>query len=160
MHNPESVSENEMHKLLWDFEIQTDHLISAQRLSHIINSNNKKKKKKKKRACRIVDFAVPIDRRVKLKESEKIDKYQDLARELKKLWNMKVTVMPIDAIRTVSKGLIQGKWELGNKRTSWNHPLLKLARILRRVRETCCPSDSSEKPLVNAGGKHSKRSKW
>ena len=25
MHNPESVLENEMHKLLWDFEIQTDH---------------------------------------------------------------------------------------------------------------------------------------
>ena len=28
MHNPESVLENEAHKLLWDFEIQTDHLIS------------------------------------------------------------------------------------------------------------------------------------
>ena len=28
-HNPESVLENEIHKLLWDFEIQTDHLISA-----------------------------------------------------------------------------------------------------------------------------------
>ena len=29
MHNPESVLENETHKLLWDFEIQTDHQISA-----------------------------------------------------------------------------------------------------------------------------------
>ena len=27
MHNPESVPENETHKVLWDFEIQTDHLI-------------------------------------------------------------------------------------------------------------------------------------
>ena len=29
MHNPESVRENETQKFLWDFEIQTDHLISA-----------------------------------------------------------------------------------------------------------------------------------
>ena len=28
-HNPESVLENEAHKLLWDFEIQTDHQNSA-----------------------------------------------------------------------------------------------------------------------------------
>ena len=32
---------------------------------------------------------------LKLKESEKKDKYIDLARELKKLWNVKVTVIPI-----------------------------------------------------------------
>ena len=48
---------------------------------------------KKKRTCQIVDFAVPADHRVKLKESEKNDKYLDLARELKKLRNMKVTVL-------------------------------------------------------------------
>ena len=42
-----------------------------------------------------MDFAVPDDHRPKLKESEKRDKYLDLARELKKLCNMKVTVVPI-----------------------------------------------------------------
>ena len=31
MHNPASVQENETHKLLCDFDIQTDHLISARR---------------------------------------------------------------------------------------------------------------------------------
>ena len=31
MHNWESTQENEMHKILRDFEIQTDHLISARR---------------------------------------------------------------------------------------------------------------------------------
>ena len=31
MRNPKSILENVMHKLLWDFEIQTDHLISARR---------------------------------------------------------------------------------------------------------------------------------
>ena len=36
-----------------------------------------------------------INHRVKLKESEKKNKYLDIARELKKLWNMEVTVTPI-----------------------------------------------------------------
>ena len=37
----------------------------------------------KKRTCRIGDFAVPADHKVKLKESEKKNKYLELARELK-----------------------------------------------------------------------------
>ena len=49
-------------------------------------------KKKKKRTWKIVDFTVPTNHRIKLKESEKKDKYLDLARELKILWNMKVTI--------------------------------------------------------------------
>ena len=40
-------------------------------------------------------FAVPADHRVKLKVSEKKDKYLDLARQLKNLWNMKVTIILI-----------------------------------------------------------------
>ena len=67
----------------WDFDIQIDHLISAGRSNFIIIN---KKKKKKKRTCKIVDFVVLADHRIKLKESEKKDKYLDLARELKKLW--------------------------------------------------------------------------
>ena len=41
MHNPAPVLENETHKLLWDFDIQTDHLILARRPDLIII--NKKK---------------------------------------------------------------------------------------------------------------------
>ena len=96
MHNPAPVLENDTHKLLWDFNMQTDHLIPARRPDLIIINNKKKKKKrKKKRICKIVDFAVPVDHRINLKESEKKDKYLDLARELKKLWNIKVTIVPI-----------------------------------------------------------------
>ena len=40
-----------------------------------------------------MDFYVPADRRVKLK-GKKRDAYLNLARELKKLSNMKVTVIP------------------------------------------------------------------
>ena len=36
MHNPEPVLENDIHKLLWDFDIQTDHLISFRRPGLII----------------------------------------------------------------------------------------------------------------------------
>ena len=62
-----------------------------------------------------MDFSVSADHRVKLKESEKKDKYLDLARELKKkLCNMKVTVIPIiaGALGTVTKGLVQGLEDL------------------------------------------------
>ena len=44
---------------------------------------------------KIVDFALPADHRIKLKECEKKNKYLDLARELKKLWNIKVTILAI-----------------------------------------------------------------
>ena len=42
-----------------------------------------------------MDLAVPADHRISLKECEKKDKYLDLARKLKKLWNMKVMIVPI-----------------------------------------------------------------
>ena len=48
MHNLAPVLENNTHKLLWDFDIHTDHLISARR-PHLIIINNKKK-----RNCKIV----------------------------------------------------------------------------------------------------------
>ena len=36
MHNPESILENEMYQILWDFEIQTDHLISTRQPDLVI----------------------------------------------------------------------------------------------------------------------------
>ena len=39
---------------------------------------------RKKRTCKTVDFAIPADHRVKLKENEKKNKYLDIAKELKK----------------------------------------------------------------------------
>ena len=99
MHNPESLLGDETQKLLREFEI----LISARRPDLIIIN-------KKERTCRIEEFAVPADHVVKLKECEKRDKYLDFARELRKLWNMKVTIIPvvIGALGTVTKGLVKG----------------------------------------------------
>ena len=136
MHKPAPVLENAMHKLQWDFNIQTDHLIPARRRDLIIID-----KKKKKRTCKIVDFAVPVDHRIKLKVCEKKDKYLDLARELKKLWNMQVTIISIviGAFGTVTKGLLKGLEDLevgGRVKTIQTTALLRTARILRRVLET------------------------
>ena len=63
--------------------------------------------KKKKRTFRLLDFAVPRDHIVEIKESEKRCKYLDLAREMKKLWNMKVVVILVlvQIVRTGPKGL-------------------------------------------------------
>ena len=36
LHKPESVQENEMHKILWDFEIQTDQLNLARKLDLVL----------------------------------------------------------------------------------------------------------------------------
>ena len=44
----------------------------------------KKEKRRKNKTCRIVDFAIPANHKVKLKESEKKDMYLDLAWEMKK----------------------------------------------------------------------------
>ena len=70
----------------------------------------------KKRICKIVDFAVPADHRINLKEGAKKDKYLDLARELKKLWNMKMTIVPIlmGALGTITKGLLKGLEDLAD----------------------------------------------
>ena len=37
---------------------------------------------KKRRTCKIIDFAVPGNSRIEEKEKEKIEKYQNLRREL------------------------------------------------------------------------------
>ena len=52
-----------------------------------------------------MDFTVPKDHKVKIKE--KLSKYLDLSRELEKLWNMRMTVIPIvvEELGTVVKDL-------------------------------------------------------
>ena len=47
MHNPAPVLENDTHKLLWDFNIQTDRLIPARRQDLIIIKKKKQNKKNK-----------------------------------------------------------------------------------------------------------------
>ena len=123
-----------MRSILWDFEIQMDHQIPSRKRDQVLIN-------KKKRSCPLENFAVvPADHKGKIKESGKIDKYLDLARELKNLWNMKVTVIQITirTLGTVSKGLEKrlGKLESKGKiETIQTTILLKSARLLMRVLE-------------------------
>ena len=111
-----------------------EHLIPARRPDLIIIN-------KKKRICKIVDFAVPAHNRINLKECGKKDKYLDIARELKRLWNMKVMIVPIviGAFGTITKGLLKGleDLEVGRRvETIQTTALVGTARILRQVLET------------------------
>ena len=73
---------------MWDFSIQTNHVIEARRPDLVVVD-------KKERSCKIIDFAVPEDSRIEEKEKDKMENYQDLRRELQKIWNVKVKIIPL-----------------------------------------------------------------
>ena len=62
MLKPESVQENETHKIIWDFELQTDHSIQTRKDMFLI---------KKNRICHLMDFVVPVNHIVKMKKKTK-----------------------------------------------------------------------------------------
>ena len=117
----------------------------------------------KKRTCRIVDFAVLADHWVKLKVREKKNKYLDLARELKKLWNMKVTNSHRCAWYSHQR-IGKRSGGNGNKRSSVEHPNYSTVKIgqntekspgdLRRLDVTQTPL---KKLSANAGMKKYKQ---
>ena len=93
--------ENDQVKLLWDFIIQTDRHLDHNRPDIVVLE-------KEGRVCSIIDVACPFDTRIEEKEREKIDHYQDLKVEVKKIWNCKsVSVIPIviGALGAISKHL-------------------------------------------------------
>ena len=112
--------------------IQTDHLISARRPDLVIIN------KKKKRTDRIVAFADAVKQRVKLKDSEKNDKFQELAIELKK------------TVEHERDGYTNCRWcswyshqrigkmtrGLGNKRKSGDNPNYSIVEIGQTTEES------------------------
>ena len=70
-----SVSDNSRVKLLWDFNVYTDYVLSAQ-CPNIVVMNTKEA------SAQIIDVAVPVDCNVTSKEAEKVEKYRDLSIEL------------------------------------------------------------------------------
>ena len=88
-HEAEKVLENDDYKVLWDFAIRTDKVIEAHRPDIVIVN-------KRSKEGLLIDVAIPGDARVAAKEIEKIVKYQDLAIEVQRLWELrKVKVVPI-----------------------------------------------------------------
>ena len=81
-----------------DMKIQTDTVLEHNKPDIVIL-------KKESRVCTIIDVSCPFDTRVVEKEKEKLDRYQDLKWELKRIWNCReVKVVPIvtGALVTVS----------------------------------------------------------
>ena len=91
--------------------------------------------------CIIIDIAVPGDSRVHEKEIEKIEKYQDLKREIIRLWKLKkakVVPVVIGALGSVSKNFDKWMEEIGihiGIGTLQKTALLGTSRILRKVVE-------------------------
>ena len=89
-HCPEGVVEDDV-KLIWDINIQCDAMVAWWT---------------KAKSCVIIDVAVPGDCRIREKEIKKIEKDQNLKRDLKRLWSLKkVEVVPVvvGALGCISK---------------------------------------------------------
>ena len=76
------VVENQSATILWDYSIQTDRTIKANRPDIVI-------KDKTENICLLLDVSIPSDRNTSTKIFEKLSKYKDLDIELTKSWLMK-----------------------------------------------------------------------
>ena len=95
---------------------------------------------------------------MKIKENEKRDKYLDLDRELRNLWNKKVTVIPFvsGALGTITKRLGKRAGRVGNQKSE-DHPGFSIVEIgqntkshgdLRRLVVTQTPENEEQLVLV------------
>ena len=124
---------NDEYRILWDFSVETDHNIEARGSDMIVED-------RKNRLCKIIDFAIPYDSRVDKEEAEKIEKDQDLAREIKKIWNTQVKIVPvvIGALGTTPRLLPKRLKDIGIETSIvglQKSAILYSARILRKVLE-------------------------
>ena len=83
-HVPKSVETSQEGKvtMLWNQQVQTDRTIPNNKPDITIRDNEKG-------TCVLTDVAISGDRNVIKKETEKILKYKDLTKEIKRMWNTK-----------------------------------------------------------------------
>ena len=92
---------------------------------------------KSKKSCHITNLAIPKDSGVKEKEAEKVEKYQNLARELRRMWDVKTKVV-LGTLGTVPLRLKSNLKDIGvdTSITLMQKPaLLGSTRILRKVKK-------------------------
>ena len=131
------VLENDEVKLLWDLSIQTEKRIEHNKPDIVVLD-------KKQKLCLIIDVAYPFDTRIKKKEQEKIEYYNDLKYEILKCWNKEVDqvmILPIvigalgSVTNNVRKNFDKVDLHLGVDAIQ-KTCLLGTARILRKVLDT------------------------
>ena len=81
LHNPQTVSENVNHKLIWDMNIQCDNVIVERRPDIAIVN-------KMEKTAVTIDVAIPGDKTIIDKEKEKIEKHQNIKREIRRLLHL------------------------------------------------------------------------
>ena len=121
--------------MLCDFKIQKDHRIDHNKPDIVVLD-------RQSRSCLIIVVACPFDTRVTNKEQEKVENYQDLKREIERVWNcheVKIIPIIIRPLGTVPKGHLKGLEAL--EMTSafdllQKAYLLGSARIRRKVLDT------------------------
>ena len=107
---PEKVEETDHVKILWDFNIQTDHVIEHRRPDVVVLDKHEK-------MCHLIDIAVPVDSRIASKE--------------------KVFPVVVGALGTIPKALEKHLKEIGTSvrvELLQKAELLGTARILRDLR--------------------------
>ena len=130
-HEPTAVVENENAKILWDFNIYTDHVITARRPDIVVLD-------KASHSGLIIDINCPNDANVCKNEKEKRQKYTELKIELERLWEMHLEIVPIvvGCLGAVSKNLGSCLTRIGltakEEQKLQEITLLASARILRR----------------------------
>ena len=111
-----------MCNIFWCFTVQADHIITIDKKHH---------------ESQIIDFAIPYDIRVDNKDVEKIEKYLDLSIRLKKVSNMKVTLVlfVVGTLGTPAKAL--------DKRLK----TISIETKITELQKLYIPAESSEKLL-------------
>ena len=115
----------------WDNPIKTDRKVIYKRSDMVVID-------REENTFSSVDFAIPMDHRIKEKEEEKIDKYMDLAVEVRRRFRVKTVTAPI-VLRAL--GTVPGKLQELLKKLEieditgslQNTVLISLAVILRKV---------------------------
>ena len=71
---------------MWEISIPTDRVIKANRSDLVLVLDDR---------ALLLDVSVPLDHRVNEKVQEKISIYLPLAAELRRIWNKKITIVPV-----------------------------------------------------------------
>ena len=92
----------------WNVTIQTDQVIEAIRSNMVIKNMTKNE-------CKTFDVVCPFDNRIENREKDKMKGYNNLKRDLKKIWDMslKIVSVVVGALGTTTKKLRKGLSDIG-----------------------------------------------
>ena len=99
-HEPKTLTENDSVTILWDMPIHTDRNVAANTPDIVL-------KNKKDKTCLLIDMTIPLDTNTSVKTMEKLNKYKELEIDVKWMWGLKTTTVPVvmGALGTIKKDM-------------------------------------------------------